>query len=1106
MNEGGFQTETPLCDYLCMKERVHMSKKHWHVRLLAVLLAIFLAVPNVSCLTAYAVGETGSGVVAGEIAGINPGEEAPAQEVGETPVEIPAAMLLAEEAGEEESSEEEPADVEDSVIGELKLVYGDEALADEDALVLLVMGDGFTAEEQDYFYESAAETAEYVMGCSPFDEFTDVFKIYALGVVSNESGAQGEDAETQEEAEADVRDTYFGSSFWSYGTQRLLCLSEEGEAKGYALREEYLPLADFNVVIVNSATYGGSGGETCVASLNSESLEIMLHELGHTIADLADEYYAGGYEAEYANLTQESDPEKVSWARFIGMDGVGVYDWGGISGLGWYVPADDCKMQFLGEDYPFCEVCKEELRKAFCADSDVTKLFFQPYGDEFLAGEAVDMSQYFILRRGTSEITGDQLGDALTLTYYDADGNVVEGIPSQAGDYTVTAEFAGDDTYASCSVTGAYTIAPITIDLTVASKVQDGKPAQLKLDVEYSEGLSAEDYYVDIYYYGYQYYSYSVCAEYQYCMDGEGGYDVYYSLTDYSDSAYDEETGAYTCLEYDEYKAAGGPTDPASYTVYVTVYDMDYNVVAEKTMDYKISFASTKVVDNNDPDPYYGYYGANDYGNNRSVLIFGEGFTAEEQGKFDELAAQLSETILSVEPFKETQLYFNFTSVNTISRESGVGAEAQDTVFRLACDEDGLLTEDSCYYGTSVATNLAYYSVNPYYAACIVIVNDEDLAESTAYAPYWYDYTYHYYQTIYITPDEDGMEFAASELLNHLNWEEPGYRAESEEDQALQRDYLIYALHSTYAPVITSRAYDEEMTANGQPVDLTSTFHVYYDGVELPDVKLDLTYYDAQGKELTSAPSKPGEYTVKAETVPYDPENPYEDYWQWYQLVGTEHEDWYTELDGAYDGGLWIGLSRGCSTFTIAEHENLYADLSERTEKNGWYFDAVYAVRDMDLMVGVGSNRFEPERDMTRAEAAVIAVKLAGIDVSEYAGKTTVFTDVPADFWGLDYIVAAYENGIVQGRGNNIFDPNGKVTREEFTTMLVNAVGIDAEEYAGKTTVFTDVPADSWAAKYIAAAYENELVVGRGNGIFGYHDNILRAEVAVMLNNAETKL
>ena len=73
----------------------------------------------------------------------------------------------------------------------------------------------------------------------------------------------------------------------------------------------------------------------------------MLHELGHTTANLADEYFAGAsYAREYANMTAESDPEKVRWKRFIGKNGVGVYEYDN-GGDGWYRPHENCKMRFL---------------------------------------------------------------------------------------------------------------------------------------------------------------------------------------------------------------------------------------------------------------------------------------------------------------------------------------------------------------------------------------------------------------------------------------------------------------------------------------------------------------------------------------------------------------------------------------------------------------------------------------------------------------------------------------------------------------------------------------------------------------------------------------
>ena len=246
---------------------------------------------------------------------------------------------------------------------------------------------------------------------------------------------------------------------------------------------------DFNVVIVNATTYGGSGGDVCVASLNNESLEMMLHELGHTTAKLSDEYFAGAsYAAEMPNMTAESDPAKVRWSRFIGKNGVGVYE-DDNGGNGGYRPHQNCKMRSLGKQYAFCEVCKEQIRKTFCQDSNVTKLFFQPYADMFYESDTgKDMREYFILRRGKNEITGDKLGDAFTLTYKDSDGNVVSGIPNKAGTHTIEATFAGDSTYEKYSQTATYTIElPDLITLDVPSKVYDGKPADLNYTVDYDK-------------------------------------------------------------------------------------------------------------------------------------------------------------------------------------------------------------------------------------------------------------------------------------------------------------------------------------------------------------------------------------------------------------------------------------------------------------------------------------------------------------------------------------------------------------------------------------------------------------------------------------------
>lgn len=704
------------------------------------------------------------------------------------------------------------------------LVYGSKTLADEDAFVLLIFGDGFTADQQQKFYDESQKTADYLMQTSPWDEFKDTIKIYALGVVSNESGARADSAVNQEQANADTRDTYFGSSFWSGGMQRLLTISSEGSKKAKALADTYLPATDFTVVIVNATTYGGSGGDTCVASLNNESLEMMLHELGHTTAKLSDEYFAGAsYAAEMPNMTAESDPSKVRWSRFIGKNGVGVYEYDN-GGNGWYRPHQNCKMRFLGKQYAFCDVCKEQIRKTFCQDSNVTKLFFQPYADMFYESETgKDMKEYFILRKGKNEITGDKLGDALKLTYKNtATGEVIEGVPNKAGTYTIEASYAGDSVYAPCTQTATYTIElPDLITLDVPSKVYDGKPADLDYKVNYDK--------------------------------------------EYTVSAHYKGTVPYAAEITYDYDSDEAPVTPGRYSVTLTAYDKATGkAISSKTKDYEITFKST-VLQNNDTSEYPG---AMPYYNNKTIVFSGEGYTADEQTSFEDTAKEFVRHFRSTEPFKEADTYFNYHTVETVSEESGIGTTAKDTYYKLTYDKDGKIvpTEESTAGAMYIGNNV----ITSYYKANIVIVNDKNVKKSATVKNKRF--------TIYTTADEAGMEFASNELRNYFTNQSEGYVPSTDEEKAAERTEFLKALYYTwygsdYAPVL-SRAYDETFVENGSPIDLAPYFHTYVLGKEVEGVSYKMTYYaddnGTVGEELSEVPSAAGTYHAKAELVMED--------------------------------------------------------------------------------------------------------------------------------------------------------------------------------------------------------------------------------------------
>lgn len=766
---------------------------------------------------------------------------------------IQVQVIMAKDVEEENKVEQKLDSVPEKTP---RLVFGEKDLPDKDAFVLLIFGDGFTKGEQDKFFAEAKKTATYVMNTSPWDEFKDTVKIYALGVVSNESGAKADKAVNQEQADKDTRDTYFGSSYWSGGMQRLLSISKDGEKKAKELTQKYLPAADFNVVIVNATTYGGSGGETCVASLNSESLEMMLHELGHTTSNLADEYFAGAsYAHEYPNMTAESDPQKVKWKRFIGKNGVGVYEYDN-GGNGWYRPHENCKMRFLGKQYAFCEVCKEQIRRTFCEASDVTKLFFQPYADIFYESDTKkDMKEYFILRRGKKEITGKELGSKLKLTYKDANGNVLDEIPSKAGEYKIQAEFVGDDLYKPCSVEARYTIEhPDLITLSVESKVYDGKPAALNYKVNYDKEYEVKEHYTGTIPYA---------AEITYDYD--------------SDQA---------------------PIKAGRYKVTLTAYDKaSGEIISKKSKDYEIKFKSTTLSNHDTAD----YPGAMPYYNNKTIVFTGEGFTVDEQEKFEKIAKEYTNYFRNTEPYKEADLYFNYHTVEAVSEESGIGRNPKDTYFKLSYDKNGKVipteqsTAGAMYIGNNVITS--------YYKATIVIINDKEVKRGATVTNKRF--------TIYTTPDKEGMQFATQELTNYFTNKQEGYCASSDEEKQAQRVEFLKSIYYTwyemdYAPIL-SRAYNEKFIENGTGYDLAPYFHTYVLGKEVEGVKYRMTYYENNqgkiGKTLSKAPAKAGKYYAKAELILDE---------------GKQHKT--VMLDGKE---YHLPLARGWTTYTIDKEKQI---------------------------------------------------------------------------------------------------------------------------------------------------------------------------------------
>ncbi len=130
---------------------------------------------------------------------------------------------------------------------------------------------------------------------------------------------------------------------------------------------------------------------------------------------------------------------------------------------------------------------------------------------------------------------------------------------------------------------------------------------------------------------------------------------------------------------------------------------------------------------------------------------------------------------------------------------------------------------------------------------------------------------------------------------------------------------------------------------------------------------------------------------------------------------------------------------------------------------------------------------------MKKTLALVLALTMVFSFVASAA-----FSDVDSSTPAGKAIDVLAEKGIVGGKGDGKFDPTGDVKREEFSKIVYIAKTGETAAPAGKD-IFTDVTAASWAYGYITWAYENKIVGGKGDGIFEPGGKIKVAEAAKML-------
>ena len=281
-----------------------------------------------------------------------------------------------------------------TIVGTTKVVDNG---PDADRLVIAVVGDGYQNADLTQFANDVDDLVATLFATPPFDQphNEQAFNVYRVDVASDDQGA--DDPDTCSDGSGTLVDTYFDSSYcWDGAIRRLL--SADATIVSDTLDAE-VPGWDQALVIVNSTIRGGAGGQIAVAANGgSDWKEVVVHELGHSLFGLADEYhyYEGcdsgetdrdvhpGPEPTQPNVTLNSNRTTIKWGHLIDpatavptmsnpdcsecddrpspvpAGTVGAFEGAHYHHCGAYRPEYECIMRRSAFG-SFCAVCEEQI-------------------------------------------------------------------------------------------------------------------------------------------------------------------------------------------------------------------------------------------------------------------------------------------------------------------------------------------------------------------------------------------------------------------------------------------------------------------------------------------------------------------------------------------------------------------------------------------------------------------------------------------------------------------------------------------------------------------------------------------------------------------------
>jgi IgA Peptidase M64 len=285
-----------------------------------------------------------------------------------------------------------------------------------DRLNLIVLGDGYQWDQQSLFFEDVDRNLAVMWATEPFKSYRNYINVYAVEIASIDYGVRRDPDGRVRHPDGTIRDTgeregpidakNTALRLWysdgltnplargtTYGPAPLNCEDfaeyyppgvnpcETGNQAHNRILDTYvapvlgIPRTSQNIqtlAIFNTFTYGGIGGTQATTSGGSpQGPLISLHELGHSLGTMADEYpyssrdvvrpcYAGGEPNSFHHTIYTSAAQMIAdqhkWWRWIGEESlsggtIGLHEGGGTFPCGQRRPSEHSIMRWIGFDW-----------------------------------------------------------------------------------------------------------------------------------------------------------------------------------------------------------------------------------------------------------------------------------------------------------------------------------------------------------------------------------------------------------------------------------------------------------------------------------------------------------------------------------------------------------------------------------------------------------------------------------------------------------------------------------------------------------------------------------------------------------------------------------